>query len=82
MFISILEMLGRHVAIHIYIDPESLYDAITGINATSGKRLLAVFALFCEEFELRNIAKVMWVPSRDNPADAMTKESPSTALKN
>lgn len=80
--ISISEMLGRPVAIHIYTDPKSLYDAITGINATTETGPLLDLALFPETFELQKIATVVWVPSKDNPADAMTKELKSSALNN
>lgn len=33
-------VFGRVVSLVLYIDPESLYDSLVGINATSEKRLL------------------------------------------
>lgn len=32
--------------------------------------------------ELREIAKVVWIPSKNNPADAMAKDQPSPAPRN
>ena len=34
-----------------------------------------------QAYERREIAEVKWIAGNTNPADAMTKEKPSTALK-
>lgn len=73
-------LYGRPIPLVIYTDSKSLYDGIVGAKATAEKRLLIDFTLLRQSYELREIAEVVWVPSSDNPADALTKASPSTAL--
>jgi hypothetical protein len=35
----------------------------------------------CQSYKRQEIAKVKWINGNSNPADAMTKSKPSTALK-
>lgn len=78
---TISDMFGRSILITVYTDSKSLYDTLTGINATSEKRWLFDLAILREAYELHEIAEIIWVPSSDNPADAMTKYSAKLALR-
>lgn len=43
--------------------------------------MLIDLTMLREAYELREIDDVVWIPSEDNPADALTKDSPTLALK-
>lgn len=80
---TINDIFLRAIPITIYTDSKSLYDGISGINSTTEKRLLIDLEILRQAYELREIAKVAWIPSADNPADALTKDTnPSPALMN
>lgn len=66
--------------ITIYTDSKSLYDALTGNQTPTEKRLLIDLTMLRQVYELRKITGIVWILPTDNPADAMTKERPATAL--
>lgn len=62
------------------MDSKPLYDAIAGINATTEKRLLIDLTVPCEAYELQEIGNLVWIPTADNLADALTKSSATLDL--
>ena len=79
---TLRDIFSRRIPMHLYTDSRCLYDSVTGIAATAEKRLLIDLGLLRESFELREIENVFWIPSAQNPADGLTKKSPSPALRN
>lgn len=64
----------------IYTDSRSLYDGLVSLNTTTEKRLLIDLHLLRQAYERREIAEVRWIPTEQNPADALTKEKPTPAM--
>ena len=64
----------------IYTDSRSLYDSLVSLNSTTEKRLLIDLHLLRQAYERREIAEVRWIPTEQNPADALTKERPTPAM--
>ena len=56
-------------------DSQSIYDTIGGLNTTKEKRLMIQLMALRESYENREIHEVRWIPGKENPADALTKES-------
>lgn len=57
-----------------YTDSKSLYDALTGIQITTEKRLIINLTILRQAYQLCEIAKIVWIPSTDNAADAMKRK--------
>ena len=74
-------MLDQVIPLHVYTDSRSLYDCLTRINQTTEKRLLIDLRMLRQSYERREITKVFWIPTSQNPADAFTKARPTPALK-
>lgn len=77
---TITVLYGKPRPMTVYTDSKRLYDGILGANATAEKRLLIDLSLLRQAYELHEIVEVVWVPSSNNSADALTKASPSPAL--
>ena len=54
---------------------------LIGLNKTTEKRLLIDLQGLREAYELREIDEILWVPSKENPADALTNDTDSSALR-
>ena len=78
---TMTNILGRNVALVLYTDSRSLYDALTTLNPTTEKRLLIDLAVVRQAYERREISEVCWIPTEQNPADGLTKEKPNRALE-
>ena len=72
--------LKSAVPMVIYTDSRSLYDSLVSLNTTTEKRLLIDLHLLRQAYERREIAEVRWIPTEQNPADALTKEKPTPAM--
>lgn len=62
-------------------DSRSLYEALIRLSTTDEKRLMIDVMALREAYERREISELRWIDGRDNPADAMTKATPNTALE-
>lgn len=78
---TITEVCGKLVPLTLNTDSNSLYDGLVEINATTEKRLLINLRMFFESYEFRKLAIVIWIPSSQNPADNMTRDSLTPALQ-
>ena len=72
--------LKSAVPMVIYTDSRSLYNSLVSLNTTTEKRLLIDLHLLRQVYERREIAEVRWIPTEQNPADALTKEKPTPAM--
>ena len=72
---SIAEIFSRKIPLVLYTDSRSLYDSLVSLNSTSEKRLLIDLHIIRQAYERREITEVCWIPTAQNPADAMTKEA-------
>lgn len=52
---TIIDMFGRLIPMTIFVDSNTLYDAIVGINSTTKKRLLIDLAVLRQAYEIREI---------------------------
>lgn len=77
---TLCDVFDQNVPLTLYTDSKCLFDGIMGFNATSEKRLLIDLRMLREAYEMREIAEVIWIPSGENPADAMTKDAPCAAM--
>lgn len=64
----------------LYTDSKLLFHSIVGINSTTEKRLLIDLYMLRESYEMHEHTEVVWIPSSQNPANALTKEKRSQAL--
>jgi hypothetical protein len=55
---------------------------MTTLKSTTEKRLLIDLSCLREGYERREISDIFWIPGSQNPADALTKASPCSALAN
>ncbi|KAI0994393.1 hypothetical protein K3495_g13789 [Podosphaera aphanis] len=65
----------------ICTDSYSLYECLVKLGTTKERRLMIDIMALRESYERREITEIRWVHGDDNPADAMTKSSPNSALK-
>jgi hypothetical protein len=62
-------------------DSKSIYECLVKLGTTQEKRLMIDIMCLRQAYERREIAEVKWIDGNNNPADSMTKSSPSSALK-
>jgi hypothetical protein len=77
---SLTYTFDRQLPLKTYTDSRSLFDALVTLNNTAEKRLLIDLQLLRQAYERREITEVCWIPTEQNPADAMTKGRPTPAL--
>lgn len=75
------EISGQIITMTLYTDIKRLYGGVVGMCATTMRRLLIDLKTLRESFELRELLLIFWITFQHNPADAMTKESPSLPVK-
>jgi hypothetical protein len=71
----------REIPLTVCTDSYSLYDCVTKLGTTAEKRLMIDIMGLRQSYERREITEVRWIDGNCNPADAMTKEKPSQALR-
>ncbi|KAM4058734.1 cwf18 domain containing protein [Hirsutella rhossiliensis] len=70
----------KQILLVICTDSYSLYECLVKLGTTTEKRLMIDIMALRQAYESRDIAEIRWVNGADNPADAMTKASPNSAL--
>lgn len=60
---------------------KSLFDYLVKLGTTQEKRLMIDIMSLRQSYERREIAEIKWIDGNTNPADAMTKSKPCSALK-
>lgn len=65
----------------ICTDSKSLFDCLVKLGTTQEKRLMIDIMSLRQSYERREIAEIKWIDGNTNPADAMTKSKPCSALK-
>lgn len=78
---SIQAILNQRIPLVLMTDSRSLYDCLTKLNTTNEKRLMIDIMGIREAYEKREITEIRWTNGKSNPADAMTKGTPSKALQ-
>ena len=58
-----------------------LYQCLVQLETTSEKRLMIDIMALRQSYEGQEIDKIRWICGEDNPANAMTKASPNSALE-
>jgi len=61
-------------------DSYSLYECLVKLGTTTEKRLMIDIMGLRQSYERREM-EIRWINGMDNPADAMTKASPNTAME-
>src|SRR6266480_5240874 len=79
--ITIKKILSRSIPLIICTDSKSLYDCLVKLGTTNEKRLMIDLLCLRQSYERREIAEVKWINGNTNPANAMTKGKPYSALK-
>ncbi|KHJ33052.1 hypothetical protein EV44_g3743 [Erysiphe necator] len=59
----------------------SLYDCLVKLSTAQEERIMIDLMSPCQSYERREIAEVMWIDGKCNPADSMTKIKASSALQ-
>ncbi|KAK6224925.1 hypothetical protein QIS74_03252 [Colletotrichum tabaci] len=62
-------------------DSRSLYECLVRLGTTDEKRLMIDIMSLRESYEKKEISEVRWIDGKDNPADALTKKTPNSALQ-
>jgi len=78
---TIEKILNRPIPLIVCTDSKSLYDCLVKLGTTNEKRLMIDLLCLRQSYERREITEVKWIDGNTNPADAMTKGKPCTALK-
>lgn len=78
---TIERVLGINLPLVLCTDSKSLYDCLVKLGTTQEKRLMIDVMCLRQAYERREITEVKWIKGDTNPADSMTKEKPSNALK-
>lgn len=63
------------------IDSKSLYECLVKLGSTQEKRLMIDLMCLRQSYKRRVIMEIRWIDGDSNPADAMTKAKPCTALQ-
>jgi hypothetical protein len=74
------KILQVNLPLILCTDSKSLYDCLVRLGTTQEKRLMIDVMCLCQAYERRQITEVKWIDGEANPADAMTKGKPCTAL--
>jgi hypothetical protein len=74
------KVLQVNLPLVLCTDSKSLYDCLVRLGTTQEKRLMIDVICLRQAYERRQIAEVKWIDGETNPADAMTKGKPCTAL--
>ena len=75
------KILGSAVPLILCTDSKSLYDCLVKLGTTQEKRLMVDVMSLRQSYERQEITEVKWIHGNHNPADSMTKDKPSSALK-
>ena len=78
---TIDRILQTNLPLVICTDSKSLYDCLVKLGTTQEKRLMIDVMCLRQVYERHKIAEVRWIRGTTNPADSMTKEKASNALK-
>ncbi|KHJ32066.1 hypothetical protein EV44_g3191 [Erysiphe necator] len=65
----------------ICTDSFSLYECMVKLGTTKEKRLMIDIMAIRQSYERRELSEIRWINGNDNPADTMTKSSPTKALE-
>ncbi|KAF2708143.1 hypothetical protein K504DRAFT_477587 [Pleomassaria siparia CBS 279.74] len=65
----------------IALNSKLLYNCLVKLGTTNEKRLIIDIMSLRELYENREISKIRWINSKNNPADAFTKKAPNPALE-
>ena len=74
------KILQVNLPLILCTDSKSLYDCLVRLGTTQEKRLMIDVMCLRQAYERRQVTEVKWIDGETNPADAMTKGKPCTAL--
>lgn len=72
--------MSRKLALKLYTDSKCLFDVITKNTTTVEKRLIIDLQSARESYEKMEISDIAKIPSKANPADALTKVTKNEVL--
>ena len=75
------KLLETDISLILCTDSKSLYDCLVKLETTQKKRLMIDVMSLRQSYERREVTEVKWIHGHNNPADSMTKEKASSALK-
>lgn len=70
--VTINEIIERRIPLVLYTVSKSLFRCIGSLSLPSEKRCIIDLCMLRQCYELRELRKVVWTPSAQNPADALT----------
>lgn len=74
------ELSLPQIPLIVCTDSLSLYECLVKLGTTAEKRLMIDIMALRQSYERREISETRWIHGDDNPADAMTKAKPNSAL--
>jgi len=74
------KVLQVNLLLILCTNSKSLYDCLVRLGTTQEKRLIINIMCLRQAYERRQITKVKWINGDTNPADAIIKGKPYTAL--
>jgi hypothetical protein len=78
---TIESILNIHLPLIVCTDSKSVYDCLVKLGTTQEKRLMVDLMCLRQSYERREITEIQWIDGTSNPADAMTKTKPCSALR-
>jgi hypothetical protein len=85
-FATTLEMIitrlnQPEIPLVICTNSYSLYECLVKLGTTQEKRLIIDILALRQLYERKKIAEIRWIHNRDNPANALTKATANSSLK-
>jgi hypothetical protein len=74
------KILQVNLPLILCTDSKSLYNCLVWLGTMQEKRLMIDVMCLRQAYKQRQVTKVKWIDGDTNPADAMTKGKPCTAL--
>jgi hypothetical protein len=77
---SLVDILKVKIDLVIFTDNKGIFDTITKRTSVTEKRVMIELAVLREAYEKGEISNMGFILSKNNPADALTKNHPSEHL--
>lgn len=78
--VTLRDIFHRVIRLVLHTDSKSLFNSTAGLTSATEKRVLIDLFILRQSYELRELTKIVWNPSEQNSADAITKINASNDL--
>lgn len=75
----VLEILGKQIRIEAMIDSKMVFNVVAKDGKTSERSLKIDIIDLCQNYDIGEVDRIVWIPVETNPADHITKPVFSTS---